>query len=78
MTDEEALATALKLLDTDVPKPGPTWLSVVDLCFWVKDVSKRLPKPKKNKNEYMKEYMRLWRAKKKLANQLTPTRQPLS
>jgi hypothetical protein len=63
MTDEEALSTAQMLLAKDTTNPGPTWLQVIDLCLWVKDVSKRLPKPKRTRNEYMREYMRMRRQK---------------
>ena len=63
MTDEEAIKLAANLLAKDVPNPGPTWLEVIDLCLWVKDLSKRLPKPKKTRNEYMRDYMRARRRK---------------
>lgn len=67
MTDEEAILLAEALLSRDTPNPGPTWLQVIDLCLWVKDISKRLPPPKKSRREYMRDYMRM-RRKKEIAN----------
>jgi len=66
MTDEEAILLASTLLSKDTPNPGPTWLQVIDLCLWVQEIGKRLPKPKKTRREYMRDYMRM-RRKKMLA-----------
>ena len=74
MTDEEALETARLILAKEailVPITGTTWKSVIDLCRWVIEASGRLPKPKQTRNEYMRDYMRLRRAKEKLSKELT-------
>jgi hypothetical protein len=65
MTDDEAIEKIEHLLLMDV-KAGPTWLMVIDVCLWAKSAHKRLPKPKRERKEYMRDYMRLKRAKERL------------
>jgi hypothetical protein len=63
MTDDEALQIATSLLEREVATPGPTWLQVIDLCLWVKEAHKRIPKPKRPRKEYMRDYMRTYMRK---------------
>jgi len=64
MTDEEALQKIEHLLLMDV-KAGPTWLMVIDVCLWAKALHKRIPGPKRNRREYMRDFMRIKRAKER-------------
>lgn len=66
-SDDEAIKAIAELLEVKSAKTGPTWLKVVDLCFYVR---KRLTdgspflteRPRFDRRSYMRNYMRLRRA----------------
>lgn len=68
MTDEEALATARYIMRRSTDSITPFQKEVFDLCLWVEDISNRLPKPKRDRKEYMRDYMRLKRARERIAS----------
>ena len=67
MTNDQARALIAELLELEVPKPGPVWVKVIDLCLFTKAAlaSGKLsdgPKVRRERREYMRIYMRRRRA----------------